>query len=54
MKCLDCEDMACKTFYHKSERWEGYCMNKQSPRYHTLVTGEGGCKIYTEQSLFNN
>ena len=53
MKCLECEDMACKVFTCKDETWTGYCMNEQSPRYHTPVTGESGCNIIIEQVLFN-
>lgn len=53
MICLECEFMGCKVFTCKSETWEGYCVNKQSPCYHTPVTGESGCSIIKEQELFN-
>ena len=51
MKCLECEDMACRVFYHRTEQWEGFCTNSQSPRYHTPVTGESGCNIVKDKEL---
>ena len=54
MNCLECEFMGCKVFTCKTEAWTGYCMNPQSPRFHTNVTGDIGCNIAIEQDLFNN
>ena len=48
MKCLECEDMACKVFTVKTETWTGFCMNRGSPKYHTVVTGKDGCIIQAE------
>lgn len=52
MRCIDCEDMACKIFTHKTEIWTGYCMNKSSPKYHTVVMGDDSCTIAKELDLF--
>lgn len=52
MNCIECEDMACKVFTVKTEIWTGFCMNKDSPKYHTMVTGADGCTIAQEISLF--
>ena len=48
MKCIECDDMACKVFVSKTEIWTGYCMNKSSPKYHTVVTGNDGCIIQAD------
>ena len=45
MQCIDCKDMACKVFTMKTEIWTGFCMNKDSPKYQTTVTGADGCTI---------
>jgi hypothetical protein len=50
MKCLDCDNMMCKQFFVKPELWTGYCGNKNSPNYGTVVTGNDGCE--TEGKLF--
>ena len=52
MKCVDCKDMTCKVFTAKTELWNGYCMNKDSPKYHTAVKSGDGCTIIQELSLF--
>ena len=44
MKCLDCPYMACKVFYHKTEIWEGFCMNEKSCHGHKKVTGNSSCE----------
>lgn len=43
MKCLDCPYMACKVFYLKTERWDGFCLNPKSPKYRTTVHGNETC-----------
>lgn len=48
MKCIDCENMACKMFFAKQELWTGYCNNKDSPNYGSVVTGKDGCTPQAE------
>lgn len=38
MKCKDCKDMICRTFYAKEERWVGYCRVKE-----TFTEGDLDC-----------
>lgn len=37
-RCIDCKEMACKEFYHRKEKWTGYCM-----ALHIKVTGDDLC-----------
>lgn len=50
MKCIDCDNMACKQFFAKFELWTGVCMNKSSPSYGSVVKGNDGCIIQSELS----
>lgn len=52
MKCINCKDMACKVFRSKMEFWTGYCTNKNSSKYGSVVTGSDSCTITQEMSLF--
>ena len=53
MKCIDCKDMACKMFHSKTELWTGYCTNKNSSKYGSVVTGSDSCTVTQELSLFD-
>ena len=48
MKCLDCDNMQCKTFYHKTERWEGYCRCLKRKVY-----GDNDCQYHAQLDLFD-
>ena len=48
MKCLECENMTCKQFFAKQDLWTGFCMNKSSPKYGSVVTGKDSCNLQTE------
>ena len=52
MQCIDCKDIACKVFTTKTEIWTGFCMNKDSPKYQTTVTGADSCTIAHELKIF--
>ena len=52
MQCIDWKDMACKVFTMKTEIWTGFCMNKDSPKYQTTVTGADSCTIAQELKIF--
>lgn len=43
MKCIECDNMACKQFFAKHEMWTGYCNNKNSPKYGSVVTDRDSC-----------
>lgn len=43
MKCIDCDSMTYKQFFCKHELWTGVCMNKDSPKYGSVVTDRDGC-----------
>ena len=51
MKCLDCPYMACKVFYHKTEIWEGFCMNEKSYHGHKKVTGNSSCEDQITENI---
>lgn len=53
MKCIECDSMACKQFFVKHDLWTGYCNNKDSPKYGSVVTGSDNCTITQELSLFD-
>ena len=38
MRCLDCEYMACKEFFSKTELWTGFCLKLQQK-----ITGNSEC-----------
>lgn len=53
MKCKECDNMACKVFHSKNELWTGYCNNKNSPKYGSVVTGDNSCTVTQELGLFD-
>ena len=53
MKCIDCDNMACRQFFVKRELWTGYCINKNSPKYGSVVTGNDSCTVTQELGLFD-
>ena len=46
MICQECKHMACRVYYMKAEEWTGFCINSQSPRYETNVTGTSTCEKF--------
>ena len=49
MKCIECDNMACKVFHVKSVTWEGYCM-----KLRRAVNGLDPCRYNYELSLFGD
>ena len=61
MKCLDCDNMLCKTFYHKTERWELWLFLARAeifPRcktfYHKTERWEGYCRCLKRKVYGDN
>ena len=45
---MDCDKMACRVFYSKTEIWEGFCLETKGK-----VFGNDHCLATKQKSLFD-
>lgn len=52
---MECKYMACKVLIIKVGKWEGYCINPKSTKYHKNVMEDDTCSqiIENEQQSLN-